>query len=103
VVLFTVLAVQLWRRVSTRWGLLGLVGAFPVTMFGANFGIGAPLIIALHLDRPYFDGGIVWAATLLTLALCVVAVNGASAFLPRPVDEAEPDGAPIPEPAVAAA
>ncbi|MCK0516667.1 hypothetical protein [Williamsia sp. DF01-3] len=83
VVLFTVLAVQLWRRVSTAWGLLSLFVLFPMTMFGANFGLGAPIIVALHLD-----GGatawIVWTATLLTGALCVIAVNGAAKFLPDP-------------------
>lgn len=82
VVFFTVLAVNIWKRVSTGWGLTALFAAFPITMFGANFGVGAPLIIALHLDDPSFSSGIVWAATFLTMALCVVAVNGASKFLP---------------------
>ncbi|MDV7241559.1 MULTISPECIES: hypothetical protein [Rhodococcus] len=94
VVLFTVLAVQLWRRVSTAWGLIGLLAVFPVTMFGANFGLGAPIIIALHLEESEFSSGIVWAATLLTMTLCTLAVNGASKFLPRPFATPEPDGAP---------
>jgi len=92
VVLFTVVAVQIWRRVASNWGLLSLFAAFPVTFFGANFGVGAPVIIALHLDEPEFSAGIVWAATLLTIALCAVTVNGASKFLPRPVGTAELDG-----------
>ncbi|MEU1994198.1 hypothetical protein ABZ511_07090 [Nocardia gamkensis] len=83
VILFTVLAVQIWRRVSTHWGLLGLFLAFPITMFGANFGIGSPLIIALHLDHPESTAAFVWAATLLTMTLCVIAVLGAGRFLPR--------------------
>jgi hypothetical protein len=95
VVLFTVLAVQVWRRVSTAWGLISLLAVFPITMFGANFGIGAPLIIALHLDERDFSSGIVWAATILTIALCALAVNGASKFLPRPVGTPEPDGATV--------
>ncbi|WP_016881232.1 MULTISPECIES: hypothetical protein [unclassified Rhodococcus (in: high G+C Gram-positive bacteria)] len=103
VVLFTVLAVQLWRRVSTAWGLIGLLAVFPVTMFGANFGLGAPIIIALHLDESEFSSGIVWAATLLTIALCTLAVNGASKFLPRPIGTPEPDGAPTPKADVVAA
>lgn len=93
-VLFTVLAVQIWRRVSTPWGLSALLVAFPVTMFGANFGIGAPIIIALHLDPGDFNTGIVWFATFLTMALCAVAINGASKFLPKPFGAPEPDGAP---------
>jgi hypothetical protein len=97
VVLFTVLAVHIWRRASTWWGLLGLFALFPITMFGANFGIGAPVIIAMHLDAPHFSRGIVWVATLLTLALCVVVVNGASRFLPRPAAAPEPAAAPVPE------
>ncbi|MEU2004067.1 hypothetical protein ACH47B_23320 [Rhodococcus sp. NPDC019627] len=104
VVLFTVLAVQLWRRVSTKWGLIGLLAVFPVTMFGANFGLGAPIIIALHLDEAEISAGIVWAATVLTMTLCTLAVNGASKFMPRPTGTPEPDRAPAPKAdAVAAA
>lgn len=91
VVLFTVLAAQIRRRVSTGWGLSSLVAAFPITMFGANFGIGAPIIIALHLDGGSFSRGIVWAATFLTLALCVLACNGAAKFLPTEIGSADPD------------
>lgn len=101
-VLFTVLAVQIWRRVSTPWGLSALLVAFPITMFGANFGIGAPIIIALHLDPGDFNTGIVWFATFLTMALCALAINGASKFLPKPFGVEEPDGAPVRREAVSA-
>lgn len=101
-VLFTVLAVQIWRRVRSGWGLSALIAAFPITMFGANFGIGAPIIIALHLDPGDFNTGIVWFATFLTMALCVLAVNGAARFLPKPIGTPEPDGAPVPRESVAA-
>lgn len=84
VVLFTTLAVQLWRRVRTNWGLSALLIAFPITMFGANFGIGSPLIIALHLDGGDFSKGLVYVATFLTMGLCALAVRGASLFLPTP-------------------
>lgn len=92
VVVFTVLAVQLWRRVPT-WALTGLLVLFPMTFFGANFGLGAPIIVALHLDGEEFSGGIVWVATFLTIALCAIAVVGATRFLPRPAGTSEPDGA----------
>ncbi|MGQ0466660.1 MAG: hypothetical protein ACT4QG_15215 [Sporichthyaceae bacterium] len=95
--LFTVLAVQIWRRVHTQWGLSALIAAFPITMFGANFGIGAPIIIALHLDGDDFSSGMVWFATFLTMALCALAVNGASRFLPKPFGTPEPDGAQQPK------
>lgn len=97
VVLFTVVAVQIWRRVASSWGLLSLFLAFPITFFGANFGLGSPVIIALHLDGDEFSSGAVWAATLLSIALCAIAVNGLTRFLPMPIGSPEPDDAPAPE------
>ncbi|GAA3523802.1 hypothetical protein [Nocardioides daeguensis] len=91
VVLFTTLAVLIWRRVETGWGLAGLMVAFPITFFGTNFGVGAPVIIALHLDDPARSSSIVLAATFLSMALCAVAVYGASKFLPRPLGAAQTD------------
>lgn len=85
VILYTTLAVQLWRRLSSRWGLFALFAVFPITMFGANFGIGAPIIIALHLSQSTFSSGLVWIATFLTIGLCALAVHGASLFLPKPI------------------
>ncbi len=84
VILFTTLAVQIWKRVSSRWALLALFAAFPVTMFGANFGIGAPVIIALHQSHGTFSTGLVWIGTLLSIALSGLAVRGASLFLSEP-------------------
>jgi hypothetical protein len=86
VVLFTVLAVNLWRRIKTGWGMTGLLAVHPITMYAANFGLGAPLIIALHLSEPDFSSGLVWAATFLVYGLCTLAVFGASKFLPRPIE-----------------
>jgi hypothetical protein len=91
VVLFTVLAVNLWRRIRTGWGMTGLLAVHPITMYAANFGLGAPLIIALHLNEPDFSSGLVWAATFLVYGLCALAVFGASKFLPKPLEQsAEP-------------
>lgn len=84
--LFTVLAVQIWRRVRSRWGLTSLFAVFPVTMFGANFGLGAPVIIALHLDGSVYSQSLVWVATFLSIGLCCVAVRGAWLFLPKPLE-----------------
>ncbi|GAY15569.1 hypothetical protein [Mycobacterium sp. shizuoka-1] len=88
--LFTVVAVLLWRKVSTNWGLLSLFVVFPITFFGANFGIGAPVIIALHLDGGLSTDGLVAASTILSIALCAVVVYGLSRFLPTsPADDAQ--------------
>jgi len=102
VVLFTVVAVHVWRRVATSWGLTSLFLVFPVTFFAANFGIGSPIIIALHLDEGEFSSGIVWGATFLTMALCAVAVNGLTKFLPEPIGAGEPDEEPVSRSAVPA-
>lgn len=95
VVLFTVLATQIRRRVSSGWGLTSLLAAFPITMFGANFGIGAPIIIALHLEESLFSSGIVWASTILTIALCAVAWHGATKFLPAEFSASESGRSPL--------
>lgn len=86
-ILFTVLAVNIWKRVKTGWGLSALIPAFPVTMFGANAGIGAPVIIALHLSDSEFSSTLVWVATFVTIANCALAIRGASLFLPKPAGQ----------------
>lgn len=80
-VLFTVLATQIWRRVHSAWGLTALFVAFPMTMFGVNFGLGSPVIIALHLSPSDFSRGLVWVGTLVSIALCPIAINGAHRFI----------------------
>jgi hypothetical protein len=90
-ILFTVLAVNLWRRINSKWGLTAIIAAFPVTMFGANAGLGWPVIIALHASHPTFSTALVWIGTLLSMFFCVVAVNGASLFLPKPPVTDAPD------------
>lgn len=96
--LFTVLAVLLWRKVSTAWGLLSLFVLFPMTFFGANFGLGAPVIIALHLDGGLSTDGLVAAATILSIALCAFVVYGLSRLLP----DAPPNDAPAADPVAVA-
>lgn len=97
VVLFTVVAVLVWRQASTAWGLLSLFIVFPMTFFGANFGIGAPLIIAMHLDNGQANEVIIWIATLFTIGVCVFVVSGLSRFLPQPLDDRQPgrNGQPV--------
>ena len=90
VILFTVLAVQFWRKVGNNAGLAGLFVIFPITMLGANCGLGAPIIIALHLSESAFSVALVWIATFLTIGLCFIAVYGASLFLPSRQDAEKP-------------
>lgn len=93
VVLFTVVAVLVWRQVSTAWGLLSLFIVFPMTFFAANIGIGSPMIIAMHLDNGHATKGIIWAATILSIGLCAFIVYGLSRFLPtQPLRESVSDG-----------
>lgn len=84
-ILFTVMAVHLWRRTTNWVGLLGLFVLFPVTMLGGNAGLGWPIIVALHLSPAEFSEGLVWAGTLASIALCTVAVYGLTHFLPQPL------------------
>jgi uncharacterized membrane protein len=100
VIVYTLAAVALWRRVSSPWGLAGLFMVFPMTMIGANAGLGAPIIIALHLDEPAASSGIIWAATLMTMALCTLAVYGASKFLPQSQAQQPATHAAMPDPAI---
>lgn len=91
VMLFTVVAVLIWRKTTTWWGLLSLFIVFPMTFFGANFGLGAPLIIAMHLDGGLASSVIIWAATLLTIGMCTFVVYGLSRFLPEPQTQTRPE------------
>jgi hypothetical protein len=84
VMLFTVLAVRIWKAVGNTAALGLVVVVFPITMLGGNFGLGWPVIIALHLQEPEFSSTLVWVGTFLSMALCATAVYAASLFLPRP-------------------
>ena len=93
VVTFTVVACLLWNRVRSWVGLLALFALFPITFFGVNFGVGSPVIIALHLNDPGSNGFIVACATLISMAWAVALVYGVSMFLPK---EQTPLSAPVP-------
>jgi hypothetical protein len=83
VVLFTVVAVLVWRKTTSPVGLLSLFVVFPMTFFAANFGIGYPVIIAMHLDRGLATVGPIATATVLTIGLCAFVVYGLGRFLPH--------------------
>jgi hypothetical protein len=91
VVLFTVVAALIWRKTFSAWGLLSLLVVFPMTFFGANFGLGYPLIIAMHLDNGLASSALITVATLLSIALCTTTIYGLAAFVPpNPADTSAP-------------
>lgn len=102
-ILYTVLAVHLWQRTTNGVGLLGLFVLFPITMLGGNCGLGWPIIVALHLSPAEFSVGLVWVGTLMSLALCTLAVYGATKVLPGPMAASSAARAPRSSSAVPAA
>ena len=80
---FTVVACLLWTKVRSWVGLLGLFALFPITFFGVNFGVGSPVIIAMHLNEPASSSFLVGCASLLSMAWAVALVHGVSLFLPK--------------------
>ena len=87
---FTVIASLLRKRLRSWVGLLGLFALFPITFFGVNFGVGSPVIIALHLNDPGSTSLIVAIATLISMAWAVALVSGLSLFLPKDEQESLP-------------
>lgn len=81
VICFAVLASQLRARATAPWQLLGLIVLFPFTFFGANFGAGWPVIIALHTEGT--STVLVTAGTLASIGLAVALVAAAAGLLPE--------------------
>jgi hypothetical protein len=80
VMVFAVCAANLRHRMTAPWQSVALVGIFPVTMLGANFGAGFPEILSIHANDPK-----VWAVrvcTLLSVALAAGLVRMAIAMIP---------------------
>lgn len=89
VMCFAVAAASLRKRVTHPAALLALFVIFPCCFFGANFGAGAPLVIALHLDAP--SPALVLIGTLLSLAAAAVLIRLAASTLPRDLPIAPAD------------
>jgi len=79
---FAAAASQLRQRATSRWGLLGLFALFPATFFGANFGAGSPVIIAIHA-APVSQVA-VYLCTVLSIVFAVTLIRFAAAFVPGP-------------------
>jgi hypothetical protein len=80
VICFAVGASILRERSSCHLSLLGLFVLFPFTFFGANFGAGSAVIIALHLEDP--SRLLVGLASLLSMGFAVVLIRAAGSLLP---------------------
>jgi hypothetical protein len=79
---FAVAADQLRRRTANPWGLLGLFVLFPATFFGANFGAGSAVIIAIHASHA--SRVAVYLCTLLSIVFAITLIRFAAALLPKP-------------------
>jgi hypothetical protein len=80
VVLFAIAASHLQARAKSRWSQLGIFVVFPVTFFGANFGAGVAVIVAIHTQGA--GQAVVVAATLVSIGLAVALIRLASKFIP---------------------
>lgn len=88
VICFSVAAAELRRRSKGPLPLLGLIVLFPCTFYFANFGAGAPLIIALHLAHP--APTLVAITTLISIGFALVLIRGAACLLPASQDAGKP-------------
>jgi hypothetical protein len=79
---FAVAASQLRRRTASPWGPFGLFVLFPATFFGANFGAGSAVIIAIHVS--HVSRLAVYLCTLLSIAFAIALIRFAAALLPKP-------------------
>jgi hypothetical protein len=92
VMLFAVAAAQLRAHARSNWHLLGLFVIFPVTFFGANFGAGAAVIVAIHAKGA--NTTVITLCTLVSMAAAVALVRLAAAMIPAPPAAPEETGVP---------
>lgn len=64
-------ATALRRRVGEGWGLMSLFLLFPLVFYGINFGLGAPVLVAINM--PQVNESLVLGASLFTIC-CGVGV-----------------------------
>tara|TARA_B100000378_G_scaffold233676_1_gene199449 strand:- start:17443 stop:18285 length:843 start_codon:yes stop_codon:yes gene_type:complete len=81
VICFSLAAIELRQRATHPAHLLGLFAIFPMTFYAANFGIGGPVIIALHLDAPATSTAFVTFGTLLSIGLVFIVLRMAGAVM----------------------
>jgi hypothetical protein len=76
VMLFSVCADALRKRVATKWGLTGLLILFPGLFYFVNFGIGAPTLVAIGLSPPSPVAVTIGSALSIAIAILVLAALG---------------------------
>ena len=81
VISFCMAATALRRWVGEGWGLLSLFLLFPFMFYAVNFGLGAPVLVAINM--PVVNPGLVLAATLFSISAGVAVVLGLSRLLPK--------------------
>ncbi|MEC9359219.1 MAG: hypothetical protein VX836_15275 [Pseudomonadota bacterium] len=80
VICFSLAAAELRRRSQGWMSLLGLFVLFPCTFYFANFGAGAPTIVALHLDQP--SALLVTIATTISIVFSLLLIRACASLLP---------------------
>lgn len=79
VVVYGVLAAQLRSRVHRPVGLTGLLVLFPCTFLGVNLGVGAPIVVAIHMASPTTT--LTVAGSLISIGLAAVVIRAAAAVI----------------------
>jgi hypothetical protein len=94
VICFSVAAAELRRQSRRTSSLLGLFVLFPCTFYFANFGAGAPTIVAIHLDQP--SSAPVMGASALSILFCLLLIRAAAAMLPTRLASGEAAASALP-------
>jgi hypothetical protein len=86
-------ATALRHRLGEGWPLLALFGLFPALFYGVNFGIGAPVLVAINM--PQVNDSLVLGASLLSVGVGLMVIWLLSRALPsRLVEHPSPAGRP---------
>ncbi|UTI65378.1 hypothetical protein NBH00_03990 [Paraconexibacter antarcticus] len=88
VMCFGIAAARLRARARGPLDLMGIFVIFPVTFFGANFGAGAAVIVAIHAQNT--NKTIVTLCTLVSIACAGLLIRLAASFLPEEAPAAAP-------------
>ncbi|WP_026909850.1 hypothetical protein [Patulibacter minatonensis] len=80
VMLFAVLAAELYKRIREPWQMLGVFLLFPITFVGANYGGGMAMIVGIHAENT--NEFIRYTTTLLSMGCAVLIVRMVASFLP---------------------
>lgn len=81
VISFCMAATALRRHVGEGWGLLSLGLLFPFTFYGVNFGLGAPVLVAINM--PEVNPTLVQLASVFSILSAVGVIVGLSRLLPQ--------------------